>query len=99
MTAEPEEKERIQKIAGLLYTAARPLRILRSINWPPEVPEEFFAKGASQLPSVSYSPFDPKPTIEILREARRYIIPISAVDLWLERQADSIETGARMLAA
>jgi hypothetical protein len=71
MTAEPEEKERIQKIAGLLYTAARPLRILRSINWPPEVTEEFFAKGASQLPSVSYSPFDPKPTIEILREARR----------------------------
>lgn len=97
MTAEPAEKERIQKIAGLLYTAARPVRILRFINWP-EVEEEFFAKGASELPRVTYSPFDPNPTIEALREARRHITPISAVDRWLQRQAESIETGARMLA-
>jgi len=70
MTTEPAEKERIQKIAGLLYTAARPVRILRFINWPPEVKEEFFAQGASELPRVTYSPFDPKPTLEAVREAR-----------------------------
>ncbi|MGC1955575.1 MAG: flavohemoglobin expression-modulating QEGLA motif protein, partial [Gammaproteobacteria bacterium] len=47
---------------------------------------------------VSYAGFDPTPTIETIREVRRLIVPITPIDLWLERQADSIEGGARMLA-
>jgi len=47
---------------------------------------------------ISYPGFDARPTIDIIREARRMIIPISPIDQWLERQANSIETGARMLA-
>jgi len=93
-----KEKQRIRKIAHLLYDAARRVRILRSIDWPASVKQDFFAKGAKELPVVSYPGFDAKPTIDIIREARRMIIPISPIDLWLERQSNSIETGARMLA-
>lgn len=97
-TGSDTEIERIKKVASLLYAAARPVRILRSIDWPPTVKEEFFANGARELPKVSYVGFDSTPTIETVREARRLIVPISPIDLWFERQADSIEGGARMLA-
>jgi uncharacterized protein (TIGR02421 family) len=93
-----KEKDRIKKVAHLLYDGAHRVRILRSIDWPATVKQDFFAKGAKELPEVSYPGFDAKPTIDIVREARRMIIPVSPIDLWLERQANSIETGARMLA-
>ncbi|MGZ8189721.1 MAG: tyrosine/phenylalanine carboxypeptidase domain-containing protein [Methylococcaceae bacterium] len=93
-----KEKQRIRKVAHLLYDGARRVRILRSIDWHTQVKQGFFAKGAKELPEVSYPGFDASPTIDIIREARRIIIPVSPIDLWLERQANSIETGARMLA-
>jgi uncharacterized protein (TIGR02421 family) len=93
-----KEKERIRKAARLLYDAAHHIRILRSIDWPASVKQGFFASGARELPQVSYAGFDATAAIDILREARRLIIPISPIDLWLERQANSIEAGARMLA-
>lgn len=93
-----KEKERIRKVAHLLYDGARRVRILRSIDWPVSVKQGFFSKGARELPEISYPGFDATPTIDIVRDARRMIIPISPIDLWLERQANSIEAGARMLA-
>ncbi|MDD1605887.1 MAG: flavohemoglobin expression-modulating QEGLA motif protein [Methylococcaceae bacterium] len=93
-----KEKERIRKVARLLHDGAKRVRILRSIDWSPPVKQDFFAKNAKELPEINYPSFDAKPTIDIIREARRMIIPISPIDQWLERQANSIETGARMLA-
>jgi uncharacterized protein (TIGR02421 family) len=93
-----KEKARIRKVAHLLHDGARHIRILRSIDWPAPVKHDFFAKNAKELPEINYPRFDAKPTIDIIREARRMIIPISPIDQWLERQANSIETGARMLA-
>ena len=92
------EKQRIRKAAHLLYDGARRVRILRSIDWPASVKHGFFAKDARELPVTSYPGFNAAPTIDVIREARRMIIPISPIDQWLERQANSIETGARMLA-
>jgi uncharacterized protein (TIGR02421 family) len=96
--AEDREKDRIRRIAGLLYQASRSIRVLGSIDWPPEVKTEFFAAGAQGLPRVRYQPLDPAPAVEAVREARRAIIPVTSVDLWLERQADTLERSARMLA-
>jgi uncharacterized protein (TIGR02421 family) len=93
-----KEKVRIRKVAHLLYDGARRVRILRSIDWPVTVKQVFFAKNARELPEISYPGFYATPTIDIIREARRMIIPVSPIDQWLERQANSIETGARMLA-
>jgi len=92
------EKDRIRQAARLLYQASRPIRILRTIDWPSEVKEAFFAKGAQELPQVSYTPIDPAPVLEAVREARRLIVSSSSIDLWLERQADGLERAARMLA-
>ena len=92
------EKQRIRKVAHLLYDGARRVRILRSIDWSASVKHGFFAKNARELPVIHYPGFDASPTIDIIREARRMVIPITPIDQWLERQANSIETGARMLA-
>jgi uncharacterized protein (TIGR02421 family) len=91
------EKDRIRQVASLLYRASRPIRILKTIAWPAEVKEEFFAKNAQELPQVTYTPIDPTLTLEAVREARRLIVPISPIDLWLERQANSLELAAKML--
>lgn len=93
------EKERIREVARILYAGSKPIRILRSIDWPPEAKQVFLASGATELPQVSYTPFDPTVSIEAVREARRKIVPVTTIDLWLERQAQAIELGARMLAA
>jgi hypothetical protein len=79
-TASEHELERIKSVAGLLYTACRPLRILRTVDWAPEVKESFLAAGGRELPQVTYSPFDPTPTIEAVREARRRIVPVTTID-------------------
>jgi hypothetical protein len=54
---------------------------LRTITWPAEVKEEFFAKDVQELPQVSYNPIDATPSLEAVREARRSIVPISPIDL------------------
>ncbi|MEY6432825.1 flavohemoglobin expression-modulating QEGLA motif protein [Thioalkalicoccus limnaeus] len=97
--ATEREKERIRTVARLLHQACRPMRILSAIAWAPEVKETFLAKGGRELPQPSYPMFDPGPTVEAVREARRYIVPVTTIDTWLDRQAQAIELGARMLAA
>ena len=93
------EKDRIRAVTGLLHQACKPIRILRALDWAPEVKESFLAGGGRELPQVTYPPFDPTPSIDLVREARRQIVPFTTIDVWLERHAQSIELGARMLAA
>jgi uncharacterized protein (TIGR02421 family) len=97
--ATDRELGRIRAVAGLLYAATKPLRILRTLAWPPEVKEGFLASGGHTMPQVCYPAFDPSASVEAVREARRQIVPVTTIDLWLDRQATAIELGARMLAA
>ena len=59
-TLSEREMERIGAVAGLLYSACKPLRILRSVAWPEEVKEAFLAGGGRELPQVTYPAFDPQ---------------------------------------
>ena len=93
------EKERIRAVTRLLHQACKPIRILRALDWAPEVKESFLAGGGRELPQVTYPPFDPTPSIDLVREARRQIVPFTTIDVWLDRHAQFIELGARMLAA
>jgi uncharacterized protein (TIGR02421 family) len=93
------DSERIRAAAGALHAAVRPIKVLKAIEWPPDVKQRFFADGACELPRVSYRGFDPAPTLDALREARRRITSDSVIDQWLARQADALEDAARMLAA
>ena len=98
-TAIEREKERIRTVTRLLHQACKPIRVLRTIDWAPEVKTTFLASGCRELPEVTYPPFDPGPTITAVREARRQILPVTTIDSWLERHAQAIELAARMLAA
>ena len=91
--------QRIREASRLIHEAARPLRVLGTLAWGPEVKQRFFARGAGSLPLPSYPAFDPTPPLERVREARRLFAPVGTIDLWLERQAASVEGGARMLSA
>jgi len=93
------EKDRIRAVASLLHQACKPIRILRTLDWAPEVKAAFLAGGCRELPEVSYPAFDPGPSIAAVREARRQIVPVTTIDVWLERHAHDIELAARMLAA
>lgn len=93
------ERGRIRATAKLLQQAAQPVKVLKAIGWPLQVKTDFFADKAKELPQISYPSFDPQPTIELIRKARRSIFPQSSrVDIWLERQSNCIEWGAQMLA-
>lgn len=91
--------ERIRGAARALHAAVKPIKVLKAIDWPPDVKQRFFADGARELPRVSYAGFDTTPTLDALHEARRHIVSDSAIDQWLTRQADAIESAAHMLAA
>jgi uncharacterized protein (TIGR02421 family) len=99
MTIDVSERERIVRVSDGLHQAAAPLRVLSHLAWPTETRREFLARGADHLPVVSYPPFDPAPTIELVDRARRELDGDRPVDAWLRRTADEIETTARMLAA
>jgi uncharacterized protein (TIGR02421 family) len=93
------EHDRIRRAAARLRDAEQPLRVLRTIAWPPEVRDRFFAAGARELPRVEYEAPATGPTQEALAAARRERRddPDSLVDAWLARQADTIATAAEML--
>lgn len=76
-----------------------PVQVLSYVAWAPEVKARFFASGERELPEPRYPEFDPGPSIELIRQARRQIAPVTTIDALLERHAESVEGGARMLAA
>ncbi|HIK43714.1 MAG TPA: DUF1704 domain-containing protein [Leptolyngbyaceae cyanobacterium M65_K2018_010] len=98
MILDAAEKERICSVATLLHRAAKPIKILKAVGWSDQVKAEFFAQGATALPQVEYPPFDPQPVLDLVREAKRSIFGSSVIDSWLEKQANNLEIGARMLA-
>jgi uncharacterized protein (TIGR02421 family) len=98
MLLESAEKDRIRTVATILRQAARPIKILSAIGWPDQIKADFLASGGTILPQVEYPMFDPQPVLELVREAKRNIFGGSLIDSWLERQANCLEIGARMLA-
>jgi uncharacterized protein (TIGR02421 family) len=93
------EVERLGRAAGLLRTAERSVRVLRTIAWPAEIGARFLADGADRLPEVSYVPLDPTEVLAEVAAARALVDGSGAAHHWLRRVAASIEDGARMLAA
>jgi len=92
--------DRLARCMALLREAEAPVRVLRHLAWPASVRADFFAGGARRLPRVEYPPFDPDPGLApiatLRRELGRADEPVAA---WILRQADAVETAARMLAA
>lgn len=93
------EGEKLSRAATILWRAERPLRVLRTVAWSPDVARRFFAARASRLPQISYKPIEPAETLEGVATARALIRGSSPVHTWLSRVADTVETTARLLAS
>src|SRR5687767_12173836 len=93
------EQERYREVARLLHDAARPLRVLAAVRWPPDVRTRFLdpGPGGERLPEVSYPSFDAKPRLDAVYAARRLIYPGSTIDDWFDDQVAAIEATALML--
>jgi uncharacterized protein (TIGR02421 family) len=94
-----QHRERISDVCRQLREAERPVRLLATLAWLPEVKQRFFEQGAAELPRPRYRPFDPQPTFDAVARARGAIGRDHPVEDWLARLADAIEGGARLLAA
>ena len=92
------ERKRIRKAAKLLAAAAKPIKVLRFIDWPAELRTRFFEKGTAELPKPLYPVFDPAPTQALLREASAIRIGNATIAQWIARHAEAIEAAALMLA-
>src|SRR5262249_18807276 len=92
------ERRRIRKAAKILAAAAKPLKVLKVIDWPAELRTRFFEKAAAELPRPEYKPFDPAPTQALLRELSGVRIADDTIAQWVARHAEAIEDAALMLA-
>jgi len=97
--AERALADRVIAAATQLARAARPLMVLRAIDWPVEVRDRFFASNATELPQVEYAPFDASRSLERVASARRRRTGHANIDAWIQRHAEAIEGTARMLQA
>jgi uncharacterized protein (TIGR02421 family) len=92
------EADKLSQAATTLWRAERPLRVLRTMAWGPDVAKRFFATGAKTLPKVEYTAIDPREPLEGVAAARALIQGSSPVHAWLTRVSNTIETTARLLA-
>lgn len=90
---------KIKRACEQLHHAASGIRILTHVGWPASVRDSFFDRGAKELPIVEYRDFDSAEVFSRLAEARRLFDFSPAVNRWLEKIADHVETGAKMLAS
>jgi uncharacterized protein (TIGR02421 family) len=94
-----DDDDRYRRAATILHDTAKPMRVLSALSWPAELRERFLATGGTELPSPTYRPIDPAPTLAAIAEARAQLVPGEVIDDWLLREATAVETTARMLGA
>jgi uncharacterized protein (TIGR02421 family) len=89
----------IRTAARQLREAESSVRVLRGIAWSRSVREEFFARGAVELPRVTYPSYDAAPAHAAVDAAVAQVHGDSAIARWLRRSAQAIRDSASLLAA
>lgn len=94
-------KEYLRKLCDQIVDVQKPIRVLRAINWEPQVHERFFRAGARELPRPEYPPlgFSPADKRRELRAIRKQLRGRNPVEELLRRRCDEIIAIAEMLAA
>lgn len=90
----------LREVSAEILDAQKPLRVLRALDWPDEVEQEFFAQGAAVLPKPVYAGL-PGVTDALarFRALGRRVTGENEVERFLARTCDSMATAARMLLA
>ncbi len=91
--------EQIREAARALRTIESGVRVLRSISWSSAVKVDFFARGARELPQVSYDTFDSSSVHAQLHEVLSKIEGDSSIANWLRRGASAIGASAELIAS
>jgi uncharacterized protein (TIGR02421 family) len=94
-------RQYLRALCDELLDAQRPIKVLRAINWGPQVHERFFKQGARELPRPEYPPlgFDPEAKVRELVRLRKKIRGRNPVEEVLRRRCDEFAGLARMLGA
>ncbi len=95
----PKIYEQASRAAKLLKQAERKIRILRTLNWEPEIEAAFLASGCAGLPKPEYPKFDGEKTRAELAKIKPLVAGEHPVLQWLSRTANKLEHGANMLEA
>lgn len=91
----------LRRICDQILHAQNPLKVLKALNWDPQVHVRFFKRGARELPDPAYRPlgFDPEDSIRELRAIKRQIRGRNALEGALRRKCDEFIDVARLLSA
>jgi uncharacterized protein (TIGR02421 family) len=94
-------REYLRNLCDAIVHAQKPIRVLRAINWGPQVHERFFKHDAKELPRPEYPPlgFEPEAKVKELRALKRQIRGRNPVEDLLRRRIDEFVLVVRMLAA
>ncbi len=94
-------REYLRTICDQIIQVQKPIRVLRSINWGPQVHDRFFKRGARELPRPEYPAlgFDPAAKEKELRALKRQIRGKNRIEELLRRRVDEFAAIVRMLAA
>ena len=94
-------REYLRRICDEIVHAQKPIRLLRAINWGPQVHERFFRHGAKELPKPEYPAlgFRPEDKLKELRALKRQIRGRNPVEDLLRRRLDEFVQITQMLAA
>ena len=94
-------KDLLRSLSDRIVQAQRPIRVLRAVNWGPQVHERFFRQGARELPRPEYAPlgFDAPAKVKEFREIKRALRGRNPVEELLRKKCDEFVLVVRMLAA
>jgi uncharacterized protein (TIGR02421 family) len=94
-------KEFLRRVCDEIVRAQKPVRVLRSINWEPQVHERFFKHGAKELPrpELPQLGFSPKEKARELRGIRKRIRGRNPIEELLRRRCDELVAITEMLSA
>lgn len=94
-----DEKKRIIAISDQLKEASSSVRILRNLAWPRGTKAEFFRQNEQKLPAIAFTPYDPEPTLELLKKVRQNIgREDNVLNSWALNISHKIESSAMLLA-
>ncbi len=88
----------LRGVSTEILDAQKPLRVIRALDWPDEVEQEFFGHGAASLPKPSYAvPPGVADALVTLQALGHRLKGENEIERFLCRTCDSLATAARML--
>jgi uncharacterized protein (TIGR02421 family) len=94
-------RDTLRRLSDAIVAAQRPIRVLKAINWDARVHEQFFRRGAKELPRPEYAPigFEVRAKTRELVAIRRQIRGRNPIEELLREKCDEFALLAEMLGA